>query len=297
MPAVKPAEHLTRTRHHLYDYPERWGSAGIWDPPSFDAAGFQQRLDEVAGKTPAGHSVVRLVWAWHARSLHNVDWDGMGRPTKAEWRQRYRFMSVRLSNGDDVDISVPRWILEELYPASLLAATWEQARYLRERVDTGNPNEEVFRRVDKLGELPPEGYYRYLQSVNEHDPDDACCERAWKTSRRRCWGYYRPPAEKDLRAVQRAITLRDRDGQKRAPDEALSEQETAALTSEAYATETEARQRNATVLGEGLQSWGQAHVWRWFEESYKRKKHGRWQEAFPRTSTFEETRSGLLIPK
>lgn len=281
MIAVKPAEHLKREAHHLYDNPVKWGTPGIWEAPTFDLTAYQERIDAVAGKTPEGRSIVRCVWAWDSRTFHNVKWDQFGRALKGEWRQRYRFVTVSLGDGTDVDISVPRFILEELVPAPLLAASWEKARYYTERLEVDNPDDERTRRVDKLGELPTYGYYKYLRTICEHEEDESCCEKAWQESRRRCWGYYRLPQDKDINRLQRAVSLRDRDPLRRAPDEPLDVSEIEALDRLAYATQREEKQKNVVTLGEGLADWGQAHLWKVFTDSYKRQKWGRWQTAFP----------------
>lgn len=287
--------HLTRQTHSIYDHPKSWGTPGIWQPPdSVDISKWQEKIDQIAGKTPGGRSIIRIVWAWQSRTLHHTDWDGFGKPIKAAWRQRYRFTTVTLPSGEDVDISVPRFILEELFPVSLLRASWEQARYYFDPV--------LNRRVDRLGDLPQEGYYRYLYTINEHEENESCCDRALNGIGRRCWGYYREPQEKDLRALERAKHLRDKDGQKREADEPLSAEEVTQLYSDAYSEDRYAKEKAYRDLRGDMRAWAITHAWKVFTQSPKRLKHGHWQSAFPRMSNQEWSRytttsSGILVPK
>lgn len=292
MTAVATATHLTRMLHAVYDDPRRWGTPGIWQPPdSVDLIKWQQRIDDIIGRTPSNKPIIRIIWAWKARSLHHTDWDGLGKPIKAAWRQRYRFMTVKLPSGEEVDISVPRFILEELFPVSLLRKGWEEARYSFDPI--------LQKRVDRLGDLPQEGYYRYLYTINEHEEDEACCDRALYEQRRRCWGYYREPQEKDLRALERAKYLRDAEGQKREADEPLSAEEVTQLYSDAYAEERYAKEKAYNDLRGDMRAWAITHAWKVFTQSHKRLHHGHWQPAWP-VKEFEKyttTSSGILVPK
>jgi hypothetical protein len=115
--------------HEAYDDPKHWADAGIFKAPSFGAQQYQKKIDKVVGVAPSGHSIVRLVWAWDARKWENVEWDQFGNAVSGEWRQKYRALSIDIGNGDYVDISPPRWVLEERYEPQAIAQSWELTRY------------------------------------------------------------------------------------------------------------------------------------------------------------------------
>src|SRR5262245_43170426 len=286
---IKPTDHLsTKTRHPVYDHVERWASPNIWEPPTFDVVKFQERIDNVIG-TADGKPIVRVIWAWQSREFFHTKFDDLGKPTRGEHRAKYRFMTVKLPNDEDVDISVPRWILEQRYEPGQYYQSWQQSRYIR--------NPETGRLEDKRGEPPADGWYGYLRTVAEHDPDEACCDRAWRDHRRRCWGYYREPGQKDLDILQKAVYLRDHDPQKYSPHEPLPEEALDELQRLAYATEEEPlNKEHSRIQRDGWHSWLNSHGWRAFTQSHKRLKHGHYQPAFP-VNQFTETDTGLLIPK
>lgn len=112
-----------------YNDKQRWADAGIFKAPLFNVEGWQRKADRVVGLSPSGRSIVRLIWAWDARKWENTEWDSFGIATAGEWRQKYRALSVDIGNDDYVDISPPRWILEERYEPQSLAVSWEATRY------------------------------------------------------------------------------------------------------------------------------------------------------------------------
>src|SRR6185369_7615775 len=59
----------------------------------------------------------------------NLEWDSFGIAKAGEWRQKYRALSIDIGNDDYVDISPPRWILEERFEPEALAVSWESTRY------------------------------------------------------------------------------------------------------------------------------------------------------------------------
>lgn len=170
--------------------PTRWTEDGIWNPPPFNVRKFQKRIDRILG-TADGKPIVRVVWAWQVRR-----WEA------GEMRQAYRFYTAQLPNGDTCDLSPPRWILEERFEPSQYMPSWIENRYVRRQIDVkqigtqlrttddfGRPLdtpveepvfEPVYEVVDSLGEPPAEGFYSYLLTVADHDPDQGCCRRAWR---------------------------------------------------------------------------------------------------------------------
>lgn len=112
-----------------YNKPELWASAGIFKAPEFDVTGYQKKINRIVGVSPSGAPIVQLVWAWDARKWENLEWDSFGNAKSGEWRQKYRALSVDIGNNDYVDISPPRWILEERFEPEALAISWEATRY------------------------------------------------------------------------------------------------------------------------------------------------------------------------
>jgi hypothetical protein len=285
---IAPADHLsTKDRHHLYDNPLRWCSPGIWEPPTFNARKFQKKLNRICG-TSDGKPIVRLVWAWQSREFFHTEFDSLGKPTKGEHRAKYRFITVTLPNGDEVDISVPRWILEQRFEPGQYWESWQRTRYIYDPL--------IGRHVDKRGEPPADGWYGYLRTIAEHDPDNACCDRAWRDHRRRCWGYYREPGEKDLDILRRAIALRDADPYKHSPHEPLPEYALDELQRLAYAEAQEVKEENAQINHDGWASWLAQHGWRAFEDNPKTLAWGKYKFAYP-SKQFKRRPSGIIVPE
>jgi hypothetical protein len=122
--------------HDAYDNQSRWADAGIFKPPLFDAPSFQRRIDRLVGVSPSGHSIVRLIWAWDARKWENTSWNSYGVAITGEWRQKYRALTVEIGNDDYVDISPPRWLLEERFEPIQVAESWELTRYRTKVIET-----------------------------------------------------------------------------------------------------------------------------------------------------------------
>ena len=125
-------------------------------------------------------------------------------------------MTVKLPDGDEVDIAPPRWILEERFEPGQYFESWNVTRYVFDPI--------LKRRKDLRGDAPSE-WYNCLPEIGvvaSHEPNRACCDRAFEESRRRCWGYYRLPNAKDLRAIERAVGERNLDPWTQNPHEPLS---------------------------------------------------------------------------
>jgi hypothetical protein len=283
---IDAADHLaTKDRHPTYDNPRKWGERGIWNPPTFNVVKFQKRLNRICG-TADGKPIVRLVWAWQSREFFHVEFDGLGKPTKGEWRAKYRFMTVKVGD-DEVDISIPRWILEQRYEPGQYWQTWQRSRYVYDPV--------LGRTIDKRGDPPIDGWYGYLRTVAEHDPNETCCERAWRGHRRRCWGYYREPSTADLQILQKAVRLRDNDPQKTSPHEPLPDWALDEAQRLAYAEAREIEEEGKRINHDFWHSWINSHGWRAFEDNYKTLKHGKYKFAWPTTFNIDD-KSGLSIP-
>lgn len=224
-----------------YNDQSRWADAGIFRAPLFDAPSFQRKIDKIVGVAPSGHPIVRLVWMWDARKWENTTWDDFGNATTGEWRQRYRALTVEIGNDDYVDISPPRWGLEERFEPQAIAVSWERTRYKREIVESppfmcrycrafkwiqtdeseGHlllcrfcQNYTELRSVqrDVWGAVPREGWYNLLPHVGiiaEHA--NGCCDRAWNETREICYGTYKEPDGRELKRLKRAIAKRNKE--------------------------------------------------------------------------------------
>lgn len=223
-----------------YNSKSRWAEAGIFKRPLFDVASFQRQVDGIVGLSPSGHSIVRVSWAWDVRKWENTAWDAFGNATAGEWRQKYRALSVDIGGDDFVDISPPRWILEERFEPESIAESWERTRY--RKITTGQPHfacpnchairwissqdseadmaacrfcpyVQVLATVsqDVWGPVPREGWYNLLPKGIIADHRNGCCKKSWEGSREICYGEYRLPGNLDLKRLRRAVRLRDRE--------------------------------------------------------------------------------------
>lgn len=278
--------------HPVFDNPAKWGSAGIWHPPSFNIKKFQKKLDRICG-TSNGKPIVRLTWAWDAQTkdFYYTHWDAFGRGIKAEYRYKYRFMTIPLGDGDSMDIPPPRWILEQRYEPGQYGPVWEQSRW-----QTRNINDET-RRFELRPAAPPDGWYGMLITIAEHEPDGSCCVRSIRERGAACWGLYREPAEKDLEMIAAAVRRRDADPQKWSPHEPLPMEAIAEIERSAF-EEAEAADRNdRRQLDDVWHDFVYTHGWRAFEDRHasKRLQHGRYHFVNG-LGEMKETESGLLIP-
>lgn len=278
--------------HSVYDNPAKWGSAGIWHPPTFNVQKFQKKLDRICG-TANGKPIVRLVWAWDARTkdFYYTKWDSFGRGTAAEFRFKYRFLTVPLGEGESMDIPPPRWILEQRYEPGQYGPVWEQSRW-----QTRNVYGEE-RRFELRPEAPPDGWYGFLHCIAIHEPDQSCCLRALKDRGATCWGIYREPSQVDLDLIAGAVQRRNADPQKWSPHQPLPPEAIAELQHGAF-EEAEAAEREDERRLEAIwHDFVYTHGWRAFEDrlASKRLTHGRYH-FLNGAGEMKETESGLLIP-
>jgi len=180
--------------------PETWADAQVYSPPaSFDVAGFQGKLDAVAGLSETNLPVVRLVWAGDRKRCYSkfyVTWKSDGMGLASELRAKYKYASMMIPHTTDViDIPPPRWILEEYEHPGQYMASWEQARFQQGREIRPAP--------------PPNGYYSWLLTIADHG-EKKCCEEAEK-NKVVCWGNYRDPDAVDIETIREAVFKREQD--------------------------------------------------------------------------------------
>lgn len=168
-------------------------------------AEYQKRINRIAGVAPNGRPNVRLIWPADPDeriSMHVVD---------GEKRARYRLYTeqyeargttpagLEIVEHIDVDITVPRFVLEEYHDPADVA------------MRDGHANE---------------GEYTHLFSVASHD--ETCCDgREATASGELCLGLYREPGERELEELQRRIRAREAMKRFRRPGEAMSQEEIA----------------------------------------------------------------------
>jgi hypothetical protein len=176
--------------------------------PAFDVKRFQDRIDDIVGTNRTGKSIIRLVWSWDS-------WF----PAFGRKHQRYNFLTLEW-DGKLIDVSVPRFAIEERIEPEQFIPSWDAARY-----QSQPGTEEVLDRGD-----PPNEWWRTLWVVADHETSPvqghgSCCKRA-EALERACWGYYRNPSEYDLNEIRRIHQLKLRDDQfTQNPYEPLSQRE------------------------------------------------------------------------
>lgn len=211
-------------RHPIFDHEDKWVSAGIHVAPTdFDQKRYQKQIDKICGLSSEGYSIVRVKWAWECRKRINSEWDEFGNATKSEWRQTYCALTLPVDENDTVDIAPPRWVLEMRYEPEQYEHSWELTRYRHDALSCRRCHNRTVGLVenstscvqrDLAGPPPREGWYAALPKIGvvaEHNRDGKCCQSLWDEDRQVCWGRYRIPTQRELRALQRAVHLRNQD--------------------------------------------------------------------------------------
>ena len=226
MSAKPKLKAVVNLRHPIFDHQGRWSSEGIFKPPTdFDAESYQKKLNEIVGVSASGQPICRVSWAWECRKWANTAWDGFGNATKGEWRQRYRALTLEIGNDEYVDISPPRWVLEERFEPGQYERSWESSRYahiasecrrcINRSVGLIEDSTTCVKR-DVHGPAPRDGWYNlvpHIGMVADHERGMRCCERLWKESKEICYGRYRVPDGRELQILRRAIAERNADSE------------------------------------------------------------------------------------
>ena len=274
--------------HGLYDDVRHWPE--LFRPPvGVDVLGFQEKIDVITG-TSSGHSLIKLIWSWNSR-----EWiDGV-------WRAKYRFITVEI-DGQEVDICPPRWVFEERYEPGQYWESWQATRSHREDVTEvvspeGVVSYEGGRLVDRKGEPPRDGWYNYLVGCQPVEHDPWCCEKMWNEGRKACWGYYRPPAQKDLDHIQRIVARKSADNFKQSPHEPLSVESLEDAQESAFGKSEKIDERNRQDTVDRFSHYDKVygHLLRDGDRAKHKSKF-----SLPYVAPiagFKETRSGLLVPE
>jgi hypothetical protein len=156
-----------------------------------------------------------------------------------------------------MDVSVPRFAIEERIEPEQFIPSWEAGRY---QAQPGT--EEVLDRGE-----PPNEWWRTLWVIADHEGKakqghGSCCRRAEQLDRA-CWGYYRHPAEWDLDEIRRIhqMKLRD-DGFTQNPYEPLSEHEMERSMKSAFAIKEKVREKRQAELKQRTDDHFKTHLHR-----------------------------------
>lgn len=276
-PAPAPAPPAQTQLHPVLDFEERWTTD--MRPPAFDREGFQKRVDRITGLNRDGKSIVKLVWL-------PEEWTFLaGERVKRYWVRRHR-------DGEGwLYVSPPRWALERRIEREAYWDAHQASRFQQ------GPDGEL---ID-LGP-PPEDYYIFdpeSSLVATHEGfrdavsgDPRCCEERYRRDRRRCWGHYREPDERDLQRIARAV--RERDEGKFFDPYAPVSREQLALIEMAANVQAERVERAAEErLREVSREFNRLHGWRLLNTDAGKKS----QFFTARTPGFRQSEGGLFVPE
>jgi hypothetical protein len=313
---VIATSHLsTRDRHPVLDEPSQWTAAEA--RPFFDADSYQRRIDDLLGRTRDGKSIIALRWAPEV-------WNPAMPDVKRYWTTRER-------NGDTGEwlyTSPPRWVFEKrLEPEQYLDA-WNRTRYSTTEPEEGDPvcgrcgeaceplsvegrvvcprcfardSFHIGRSVDKGP--PPEEYYTFAYLIAEHDPEEEgaewppCCERLYRETKARCWGYYRQPGDFDLELIAQAKRRMD-DEEYVDPYAPLSLPQLLELE-RAAGEQVERVEAEAEVEAVAVQEdFNRQHAWRLSETDAGVLQRGsRLHFLGENAPGFKQTESGIYVPE
>lgn len=197
-------EHLSRDdRYEAYNDPRQWFRT--LNPPSFSLqrAGFQKKIDKIVGMSARSQSIIMLKWAWECSYL-----------MFGKRKQLFNFLTLEV-RGQEVQFSVPRWVVVQRIEPEQFKASWDATRYVVDPatrvtdLSTATYDNEgnctytgdVVYDGDKLDKGPcPNEWFQSLWVIADHD--GLCCKKAEEMSRS-CWGYYRNPSQWDLNEIKR----------------------------------------------------------------------------------------------
>lgn len=160
--------------HAITDRPSLW-TTQFQAPPVFNIKEYQEKLDQIAGKTQQGEPVLRLVWGGSEWKLKAVAWDSWGTPIEWDRVPRHAFLSKDpLTFGRPVPIR--RWIIEENTDAGQLEAM-------------GGKNHGNLQFTEK-------GFYTPYIIIADHSKCHNC-----KANEFKCFGDYKAPGYDELQFI------------------------------------------------------------------------------------------------
>ena len=231
--------------------PKAW--LNVAETPKIDLERFQQRIDDIVGRTVSNEPIVRIVDMRKRLELK-----------KNDWRLKYRYWSAGIETPDGlkwIDFAPPRYVLEERIEPVRYLQSWDVIRWHTEADG---------RRVDVMGPAPLNGIYRPFWDIADHRHN--CCQRYPNL---KCYGIYRPPGDIELEmlaATRKAIEDSDTYG---SPQEPMSERELAAIAAESRLFKKEQDEGTLRAWRELLEDKYLSHGWRQFETDATRLRQGR----------------------
>lgn len=208
----------------------------------------------MAGCHGNGRSNLRLIWpADPDERVSMVEVNGQKR---AKYRLYTQEFECRRAVGEleivetvDVDITPPRFMIEEYHP----------------------PEEDAFA---PSSANKGEGYYTHLFSIAHHD--ETCCEgREATRNGELCLGLYREPGERDLEEIQRRLRLRDASEHGHRPGEASTAAELAVSERELKEWQESLSARRRQMFYQSFVDEFTTHKHRLFSDDPSVHSHGR----------------------
>lgn len=245
----------TSSPHPVFDKPPEENHESPWSDALI--VQFQKKLNKIAGLASTGKPNVRLIWPAskdESISMHFVN--GEKRARYRLYTQVYQCTSVSPASLEviqniDVDITVPRFMLEEYHEPS---------------EDAFNPSTE-----DTRGQ----GYYTHLKSIGHHD--EKCCNGTGATRDGiLCLGLYREPNESDLDDLKRMIKMRDAEVLSHRAGEIYTEAEMIASAKDHRAQMEAMESRRKSTYYQALLDSFKTHGHKMFTDDLSVLKHGKY---------------------
>jgi len=284
-------EHLSdqsRKYDDLNDPLKWWATV---NPPLFNRKKFQKKIDRIVGLSARRQSIIVLRWAWES------SYEMFGK-----LKQRYSFLTLEIK-GQEVQFSVPRWVIEQRIEPEQFRASWEATRYVVDPVtvvtDTSTAKYDlsgdltyagdVIHAGDKLdkGECPNE-WHQNLWVIADHD--QSCCAKAEKMNRS-CWGYYRNPSQWDLNEIRRIHHAKLNDpSYNQSPFEPLTEETLAESARSEFEFKQQSEDKKKKELDLRIDDHFNSHL---YNLRYEGPRYHFGSNLIP----FKRTRSGLILPE
>lgn len=177
---------------HPYDDVECWLRNDFREPPVFNIAEFQKKLDSAFGAENA------FVLAWSGDRTYGDAF--LNEKGELERKPVLLLAQEQVNATDYIYISVPRWVIMEVLHGSQLEQSWEAASFIND--DSGIP-----RRV--RAQKPPQYFYKHFRTIAQHNP--WCCD--YMLARNAvCYGKYRLPSEEDVKVIRGLRVAMDEKG-------------------------------------------------------------------------------------
>jgi hypothetical protein len=177
--------------HPVFDIEDAIIRAGNCPSP-VDLKPWQDRIDQITGKTVTGLSRLRIEWGQDIEGAGGAWICGARRAKYPFWRYE--------EGGSIRDIGTPRFYVSELHTNAELRKDdhWEKTRYYFDP---------QLGWLDVLGPLPEDGFYTAVFTIALHD--EACCNGTGVLNNDICLGAYRPPCDEDIDRIRRMKYRRD----------------------------------------------------------------------------------------